>query len=322
MIGDPSRSNITPEIKGLNWQTNVCAAVEVKSLSAALANVVQTLGEAAQALHDVIDACSDVHRLDDAARLLWKGYVEGRISDSEATYLSNEIERRRRVGRRTAPGSHVGQVVKTNGRVLSRFAPRQRQRSPDRKASRDRRRTLGGSSALPDNLRHHYTEGQRAVLCVVALEVKRHGICDWPIDKIAAVAGVGRTTVQTTMHEARRLGHITITERPRRGCKSLTNIVRISSQEWRTWLTRAPSAARLIGSNPSRMVSTTKIIDIRKKESGNEKGSVAPVPWMGLTGKGTGRRSRSLADQGVAVEKAQPNPAAGRETARRRWQPL
>src|SRR6202023_313873 len=110
---------------------------------------------------------------------------------------------------------------KAGGRVGGRFVQRLNQRSPDRTASRDRRRTLGGSSALPDNLRHHYTEGQRAVLCPVALEVNRHGLCDWPIDKIAAVAGVGRTTVQNAMHEARRLGHVTITERPRRGCKSL-----------------------------------------------------------------------------------------------------
>jgi hypothetical protein len=86
---------------------------------------------------------------------------------------------------------------------------------------------LGGSSALPDNLRHHYTEGQRAVLCIIAGEIKRCGVCDFPIDKIAALAGVCRTTVQTTMHEARRLGHIKITERPIPGRKSL------GSQFWR-----------------------------------------------------------------------------------------
>ena len=65
---------------------------------------------------------------------------------------------------------------------------------------------LGGSSALPDNLRHFYTEGLRAVLCIVAGEVKRHGVCDLPNDQIAALAGVCRTTVQTAMHEARLLG--------------------------------------------------------------------------------------------------------------------
>ena len=84
----------------------------------------------------------------------------------------------------------------------SRFAPRQRPRSPDRQASRDRRRRLGGSSALPDTLRHYYTEGQRAVLCIIAGEIKHRGVCDLPIDKIATLAGVCRTTVQTTLHEA------------------------------------------------------------------------------------------------------------------------
>jgi hypothetical protein len=155
--------------------------------------------------------------------------------------------------------------------VPSRFPSRQRPRSPDRRASRDRRRMLGGSSAMPDNLRHHYTEGQRAVLCIVAGEVKHHGICDLPVDKIAALAGVCRTTVQTAMHEARLLGHITIQERPVPGQKSLPNIVRISSSEWLVWIKRAPSAARGIGSKPVILVSTTKITALRKQEALQEK---------------------------------------------------
>jgi hypothetical protein len=39
---------------------------------------------------------------------------------------------------------------------------------------------------------------------------------------------VGHTTVQTTMHEARRLGHLTILRASQAGKKNLTNIVRIS----------------------------------------------------------------------------------------------
>jgi hypothetical protein len=109
----------------------------------------------------------------------------------------------------------------------SHLVSRQRQRSPDRLASRERRRALGGSGALPDGLRRQYIEGQRAVLTIIAGEVKHHGICDLPIDKIAALAGVCRTTVQTTLHEARRLGHLKITERPVRGSKSLTNLIEI-----------------------------------------------------------------------------------------------
>jgi hypothetical protein len=144
---------------------------------------------------------------------------------------------------------------------------------------------LGGSSGMPDNLRHHYTEGQRAVLCIVALEVKRHGVCDW---QIAAVAGVCRTTVQTTMHLARQLGHITIVERPIRGRKHLTNLVNISSPAWLAWVKRGPCAARFIGSNSLKMVSTTKIADLRKTVAGNGNVTLDPVRSVGLAGYGSG----------------------------------
>ena len=248
----------------------------------------QTLSAAGRALLDIINACSDVHQLDEAARLLWKGNGDGAIGDGEATSLSNTIERKRPLGRRAALG-HASQVGRVNGRVISRFTPRQRQRSPDREASRARRRMLGGSGGMPDNLRSAYTEGQRAVLCIVAFEVKRHGVCDFPIEKIAALAGVGRTTVQTTMHEARRLGHITIIERPRRGRKNLTNLVRISSLVWLVWVMRGPSVARFIGSNTLKMMSPTKSTDSRKKGACNEMLSSDPVP---STGAGKGDRLR------------------------------
>jgi hypothetical protein len=67
---------------------------------------------------------------------------------------------------------------------------------------------LGGSSTLPPGLRHHYTEGMRAVHCVIGFDVKRHGFCDKPIDALAAQAGVCHTTAQRTLHEARRLGRL------------------------------------------------------------------------------------------------------------------
>jgi hypothetical protein len=150
---------------------------------------------------------------------------------------------------------------------ISQILPRQRPRSPDRQKSRERRRKLGGSSALPDTLRHHYTEGQRAVLCIIAGEIKRHGVCDLPIDKIAALAGVCRTTVQTTLHEARRLGHVKITERPVRGRKSLTNLIEIISQAWKAWIVHRPRSHGTIGSKSLKMVSTTKNEEIQNRSS-------------------------------------------------------
>lgn len=228
--------------------------------------MIGTLSVPAANLYDRLNGAGSVDEIDNVVRASYALWGDGKISDDEAQFLHAAADKRRPPGRASATGHlKTGTVGRLARRLGSRFTPRQRPRCPDRKASRDRRRMLGGSSALPDNLRHHYTEGQRSVLCIVAGEVKRHGICDLPIDKIAALAGVCRTTVQTTMHEARLLGHIKITERPVPGRKSLPNVVEITSREWRAWIHRGPSAARRIGSNPLKLVSTTKITDNKKE---------------------------------------------------------
>jgi hypothetical protein len=129
---------------------------------------------------------------------------------------------------------------------------------------------LGGSSCMPPKMNREYTEGERAVMCIIAGEIKHHGLCDLSIDEIAARAGVCRTTAQNAMHEARRLRHITILERPRSRMKSLTNVVQICSNEWLAWVKRAPSAAKSIGSNSVKKLSPTVSVDLRKKDLCNE----------------------------------------------------
>jgi hypothetical protein len=131
-------------------------------VAAAAAN----LGAAASLIYERINQCSDAGQLDAASRMLWQCHADGSITDEEASYLSSCIEHRRPRSRDRAP-SQATPLAKLTARIGSRFVSRQRQRSPDRKASRDRRRMLGGSSALPDDLRHYYTEGQRAVLCIL-----------------------------------------------------------------------------------------------------------------------------------------------------------
>lgn len=235
----------------------------------------------AASLYDEVNAAHASDQLDAVVRKLWLAFGEGAVSEEEIEFLVSCAERRRPRGSATAPGFHnpVGRLA---GRVGSRFIPRQRQRSPDRQASRDRRRRLGGSSALPDTLRHHYTEGQRAVLCILAGEIKRRGICDLPIDKIAALAGVCRTTVQTAMHEARRLGHIRITERPVRGRKNLPNMIAITSAEWIAWIKRGPLAHGRIGSNPLNLVNPTKSKELKNaalSDGKRQQGADRDVPW-------------------------------------------
>jgi hypothetical protein len=148
--------------------------------------------------------------------------------------------------------------------IARRFPPRHHPRSPDRKASRERRRILGGSNDMPPNIRKDYTEGERAVLTIIAGEVKHHGVCDLPIDQIAALAGVCRSTVQNTLHKARDDDHphIKVTLRRRPGRKNLPNLIEIISPEWRAWLKRGPTAHRPIGSKTPKMVSPTKNTDV------------------------------------------------------------
>jgi hypothetical protein len=142
---------------------------------------------------------------------------------------------------------------------VRRFRPRRYQCSPDRRASRDRRRTWAGAGLLPPNARGSYTPGETAVLTVIALEVKRRGFCDLPNDRIAATAGVCRTTVKNALRRAKDVADITVTERPVPGRKSLTNVVRIVSRKWLTWIQRGRAAG--IGGktvSPSKILPPTK----------------------------------------------------------------
>jgi hypothetical protein len=192
------------------------------------------------AIYERINASESEGELGELQSAIWRVYwPDGALRDADAQFLADAIAKRK-VQRRSTT---MKPLTPLNGRI-SRFAPRQHPRSPDRKASRDRRRTLGRPSSKPPALRALFTEGQRSVLAIVAGEVKHQGVCDLPYDKIAALTGVCRTTVQTTMHEARRLGLINILERPRPGRKNLTNVIRIISRQWLTWLTGGPTAHR------------------------------------------------------------------------------
>jgi hypothetical protein len=194
--------------------------------------------------------------LDGLARNIWRAYGDQSVSEGDAEYLISCIDRRR-----PPPSARTsGVLVRAALRASTIFKPREcRKRKPEEwQRRRERRRMLGGSSALPDTLRAHFTEGERSVLCVVAGEVKRSGACDLSLQEIGDRAGVGRTTCQNALHEARRLLLVHITERPQHGRKNLPNIIKITSREWLSWIKRAPSAASGIGSKTLKTVNPSK----------------------------------------------------------------
>lgn len=185
-------------------------------------------GEAmiAEQLSAAIGTARTTAMLDNAARLTWRGLAEGLIDDSTAERLSTATEARR-------------MALREQGRTTPPKSARARPRpctSPDRARSISRRRRLAVSGAVPGAIAANFTTGEVAALTVIARECQRSGSCSWFMDKIAAVAGVSRTTARNALRQAQALGLVTVQERRWRGWRSDSNVIRIVSREWLAWL--------------------------------------------------------------------------------------
>ena len=177
-------------------------------------------------LSEAIVTARTIATLDNAARLMWRGHSEGLISDSGAEALSAAAEARR-------------DALRGKCRPLLRQATRSRPRpcrSPERNKSIARRRGLAASGAVPGTIAANFTTGEIAALTVIARQCQRSRSCDWFMDRIAAVAGVSRTTVRNALRQAQHLGLISILERRRTAWRSDSNVIRVSSAEWLLWL--------------------------------------------------------------------------------------
>ena len=89
---------------------------------------------------------------------------------------------------------------------------------------------------MPPALAARFTTGELAALAVIARQCQGSGVCTLPIDAIAALAGVSRTTTQNALRAAKAQGLIFARERRRPGLPSLTNVLRVVSAEWAAWL--------------------------------------------------------------------------------------
>ena len=91
------------------------------------------LSTAAAALYEAINSATSPDELDNVLDAIWRRHWPvGAISDDEAQFLAEAIQKRK-PQRRFVAESPVG---KLHARVSSRFTTRQRPRSPDRQASR------------------------------------------------------------------------------------------------------------------------------------------------------------------------------------------
>lgn len=180
----------------------------------------------AEQLLIAITVSSNIAVLDNNARLTWRSLSEGLIDDRMAESLSVAIEARRSALQ--GAGSPISKKP-----TMTRHRPC---RSPEKLRSIERRRGLAASGAVPGKIAAHFTTGEIAALTVVARECQRTGSCDWFMDRIAAVAGVSRTTARNALRQAQRLGLITRQERRLTAWRSESNIIKIVSGEWLLWL--------------------------------------------------------------------------------------
>jgi hypothetical protein len=150
--------------------------------------------------------------------VLWKAYAAGSVTEAQASELSDLIEARKAL---PVPKKPVQRRVGS------------RPRSP---TSMERRRSWAAAGRLPPQLASRFTLAEQAVLAVVALEVEKRGSCRLAIDHIAALAGVGRSSVKNALREAHGLGLVRIEERRLTGWRNDTNVITILSPEWTSWL--------------------------------------------------------------------------------------
>jgi hypothetical protein len=247
------------------------------------------------ALTSAIDAAYP-KQIDYLSRQLWQAHAAGHIGDEDAQALAERLHGRRGVaqGALFRPGG--SQTPPKPMGLPAGFKRAPEAKSPDRRRSIERRRRLAASGPMPPALAAQYTVGELAVLRIVGDEIHAKGTCTASLGEIAPRAGVCRKLVQLTLRRAARDGLITIERRPRPGRKNLTNVVRIISAEWLTWLrhrNHRPSGDRVQGEK--KYLPRTKILGrglAREDRSGRRLGETA---GNGGTCNVTGPQCRTIA---------------------------
>ena len=226
-------------------------------------------------------------RLGEVASAVWKAYGAGGLTDEQAEQLDGLLNARRgaaraapvRVQALSVAAAQIAPAVapppKGEGAppVVAHHRTGSRPRSAESAA---RRRRWAAAGYLPPKLAATFTPGEQAVLAVIAAEVGKRGTCTLAVGHMAALAGVCATVAKRALRQARTLGLITIEVRRLTGFRNDTNVVRIASREWASWLRlRMPRAnhAGFMGSGgtvvPSTMIKVSRSPSPSRTQAGN-----------------------------------------------------
>lgn len=157
---------------------------------------------------------TELHGLSGA---VWKAYGAGAVGEDDAQALAELIEAKK--------------VVPPAPTVRRRVGCR-----PRTPASMERRRRWVASGLLPPAIAARFTMGEGAALAVIAVEIGKRGACKLTINHIAALAGVGRSTVRNAVRQAVALGLLRSEEWRLSAFRNAPNTVTIVSAEWASWL--------------------------------------------------------------------------------------
>jgi len=196
-------------------------------------------------------------RLGDVAAAIWKAFGAGGLTEAQAEQLDGLLNARRGAAR-AAPvkAQPLGAVAV---QLVPAVAPPPRgERAPPTRAhhrtgsrprtpeSLARRRRMAAGGYLPPALAVGFTQGEQAVLAVIACEVGKRGSCTLALGHIAALAGVCLTVAKRALRQARTLGLVDVEERRLSRSRNDTNKVRVASREWAAWLRlRLPRASHV-----------------------------------------------------------------------------
>lgn len=188
----------------------------------------------------IILRVTSLRAIDEQVRIIWRAQSDGLLTPEEAHQLHWLADLRKSVIKERLPEKRGFKPVSWKGGRFSEEI--------------FKRRRHAALHALPSRWVGLYSTAKLAVLKVIGLQAISSPLgCRWSIATIAREAGVCRTTVQTTLRDARRAGLIEVEERRHRRQRSETNVIQVIAAQWRERLMRLAGRTPKGGGGPKNL---------------------------------------------------------------------